>query len=260
MQKISKIIFFVNGYTKNCRPLLPYWTEKGSQFLDAANQYFGGNCEFEFVNGEGPWYSSAKFRSNKGKLFANSFIPELKEKLSEKAEIYFVTHSMGSAFSEGMISRFMNADLPVKKVVHLSVADAENIKIADNSLKIQRLQVSISGDKTTRFYANPFAYFKFYKIPAVTIYGEILSNVETFHPTVSKKDQNKWNFHYDTKTFAYVWKYITVLEEIKSINQVSDEILLPKSEYLFKKIHFNKNYYCLDINSVTTSHLRYKLK
>jgi hypothetical protein len=261
LQKISKIIFFVNGYTKNCKPLRPYWTEKGDQFLDATNQYFGGNCEFEFVNGEGPWFSSASYRTKRGESLANSIILDLKGKLAENAEICLVSHSMGSAFSEGMISCFKSNNLNVKKVIHLSVADAKNIKINEHTQKIECIQVGITGDKTTRFFANPFAYFRHYKIPAVKLYGEILSKVETFHPEVSKIDQKKWDFHYDTKTFAYIWEYIKVLEEINFKSQkMEKELILPSNKFLFKTIFYQNNYYHLEISSITNSELRYKTK
>ena len=52
-------------------------------------------------------------------------------------------------------------------------------------------------------------------IAGVDHYGLLQTDVRTMHPDVSPKDQQNWDFHYDTKTFAVVWEYIRLLQEFK---------------------------------------------
>lgn len=241
--KTQKIIFFVNGYTYKCKPLKEYWTEKGNQFLDAANDYFGKNCDFLFVNGEGPWYSGANYRFKKGKIFATKMLEDHKNKFTKKTSLFFVTHSMGSAYAEGMISILNEEKFNIKNVIHLSSANAKSIHFSKNLESIERIQIGICGDKTLKLFSNPLPYFSKFKIPKIKIYGEILSDIKEFHPEVTVLDQKKWDFHYDTKTFAYIWKYIENLETInktfsnKNLKQI-------KIDNITRFVQFNS--FCLD--------------
>jgi hypothetical protein len=252
VQKSSKLIFFVNGYTYKCKPFQAYWTEKGNQFIEAALNYFGTDSSTYYVNGESYWFSGANFRSKKGVNFAKQILNEIKEKLDENGKLFFVTHSMGSAFAEGMISVFLEQNIQVEKVIHFSVADAKNIKLTKISENIKRIQIGISDDFTARFIGNPMSLFKYYKIPKVKIYGEILSDINRFHKNVSEKDRKKWNFHYDTKTFAYIWDYVQKLEEYHSFlseNKINSKSIPEDKSLKFKTLFIENSVFILEKKS-----------
>lgn len=239
----KKAIIFVNGYTHACKPLEPYWTEKGMQFIENAKTFFDCFDNNYFINGEGPWYSGAKYRFKKGKIAGENFIENYD--LSNKKEItfYFVTHSMGAAFAEGMVETFFEHQVKVEKIVHFSPADASGICIPLSTKNVLRIQLNLDGDKTLSKIILPFYGLVKYKIPLINIFGYASTNIEELHPTVSKQDKKKWDFHYDTKTFAYVWDYIKKLEKINSqINSKVNSFSILKSDNLtFKLLGFGKD-------------------
>lgn len=263
-KKDSKLIVFVNGYTYGCFPLKPYWTEKGDQFLNRSATFFGGDNTFYFVNGEGRWYSFAHNRFQQGRKFVLDNSVELLPLFSSKVEVNFVSHSMGAAFAEGMILELSKLKIPIRNVVHFSVADAQKIEIPKETLHIKRIQLSVSGDKTLR-KANPFTPSKKYRIPQVKFYGHLKTNVHQLHPEVLPKDQLKWDFHYDTKTYGYVWDAVKILEQnsfrfckvekssesrflLPSQKVTLYQLEFPKSDIKFKHIYHQEKLYSL-INS-----------
>ncbi|MFN5418487.1 MAG: hypothetical protein ACK5B9_15625 [Flavobacteriia bacterium] len=257
----KNLIIFVNGYTHNCKPYKAYWTEKGSQFLDAANIYFGGNCSFLFVNGEGAWYSGAKSRYRKGKRFAETELKEIHTKLTSESKIFFVTHSMGAAFAEGMTEFLVENKLNVAKLVHFSVADAKKIMFSNDSKHIPRVQLNMTLDKTLKKHANPFTHFLNYKIPEIHVYGEVLSQIEKMHPKVLPKHQIEWDFHYDTKTFPSVWGYLQQLENTVVIFDEANKHFFVKNENLncvFRLLFWRNSYLLLDENSLNEKRLIYR--
>lgn len=206
---MNSLVIFVNGYTRGCRPLKPYWMEKGTQFLDGAVAYFGNSPGFYFVNGRGPWYSTAKMRFRAGSSYAASRLEEFRS----YDRICFVAHSMGCAFAEGMVSVLHEKGFSVAEIVHLSVADARSIKIPAETKYIPRIQLEMQGDRTLtrkrRLGSGPQV-----SVPGVNAYGLVLTDVYRMHPRVSPKDQQKWDFHYDTKTYGIVWDYIRELKAL----------------------------------------------
>ena len=203
------LLIFVNGYTRGCQPYRPYWTEKGTQFLDAAALYFN-TSDFHFVNGGAPWYSTAGMRFRKGFRYAE----QQRGKWEAYENFCFVSHSMGAAFAEGMAAYFVQQGLKIAEIVHFSVADAESIRIAPETASIRRTQLELEGDRTLR-QKNRFKWKPVRMIAGVDHYGLLQTDVRTMHPDVSPKDQQNWDFHYDTKTFAVVWEYIRLLQEFK---------------------------------------------
>lgn len=257
----QNLIIFVNGYTHGCKPLEPYWTEKGSQFLDAANTYFGGSCIYFFVNGESAWYSSAKSRYRLGKKFALSQLNEISGKVGPHGTIFFVTHSMGVAFAEGMTEILVEKNLLVDKLVHFSVADAKKIVFSENSKHIPRVQLNMSLDKTLKKHANPFTHFLNYKIPDIQVYGEVLSQIEKMHPLILPKHQAEWDFHYDTKTFASVWKYLQQLENTSVDFDETTKQFYKENEklsYVFRLLFWKNAYFLLDEKSLKEEKLIYQ--
>lgn len=261
MSTQENLIIFVNGYTHGCRPLEPYWTEKGTQFLDAASLYFGGNCKHYFVNGEGAWYSSAKSRYRKGKDFALTHLTEIQAKLKPEAKIFFVTHSMGTAFAEGMTEVLLEKKLQVGKLVHFSTADAKKIVFSENSKAIPRVQLNMTLDKTLRKHANPFTHFLNYKIPEIHVYGEVRSDIQQMHPLVLSKHQKEWDFHYDTKTFASVWRYLQQLENTHVAFDETTKQFYMNNENLrcvFRTLFWENSYLLLNEKSLNEKRLIYQ--
>lgn len=206
----KKLILFVNGYTLGCKPLKPYWTEHGAQFLDAANDFFGGTCTHFFLNGEGAWYSSAKGRKNLA-------IRELKNAallsaIRRHEEIFIVTHSMGAAYAEGLLEIHDSLHLKTKLIVHFSPSDAHRLLISDKG-KIKRLQMTLKGDRTLN-RRNFFVNEEKRKIAGVSVFLFANPDLRKLHPKVGEHDIKKWDSHYDTKTFAYVWEMIRFMDQM----------------------------------------------
>lgn len=222
------LLIFVNGYTRGCQPLKPYWTEKGPQFLDAASTYFGNLPDLYFVNGEGPWYSSAAMRFRKGYRFAS----ENRVKFQGYDRLYLVGHSMGCAFAEGMALCLVELGFNVGEIVHFSAADAESIRIPAETASVTRVQLEMQGDRTLQ-RKNRLKWKPTRMISGVNHYGLLQTDVRAMHPQVSPQHQQKWDFHYDTKTFGVVWEYIRVLKELKSIRNANGELALLESEPVF---------------------------
>lgn len=224
----KSLLIFVNGYTRGCQPLKPYWTEKGLQFLDAAAAYFGASPDFEFVTGQGPWYSSAAMRMRKGYRFAS----ENRVKFQNYDRLFLVGHSMGCAFAEGMALYFTQHRLQVCEIVHLSAADAESIRIPPETASIPRVQLEMQGDRTL-IRKNKFKWKSERMISGVSHYGLLQTDVKRMHPQVSPKDHDRWDFHYDTKTFGVVWEYIRILKDMKPVRNADGTLVLPESDLVF---------------------------
>lgn len=254
-----KRIFFVNGYTRGCQALEPYWTEKGIQFLEAAKNYMGGTCVYAFVNGEGPWYSRAMARFKKGQTYAKQFLATNPTISPQLETLCFVTHSMGAAFAEGMIAVFAEAGFRIEKIVHFAPADATNLRIPSITRSFSRVQLNLEGDKTLSNIKHPFTHFLNFHIEAVQVYGMACTDVKMLHPNVSPKDQRNWDFHYDSKTFAYVWTYLQHLEDLAAqVPPNSSQIPLKKDKApVFKALAFHGKTYKLDENTSRGEKLNY---
>ena len=239
----GRLIIFVNGYTgsydvenamkigmafgqngpytafklvKQCSAYKPYWTEKGDGYLKAASNYFDNDKNFQFVNGEGPALSTANDRQAAGRAFMTAErILEFKNALSAGESINFVSHSMGSAFSEGMIEEMMKdetlrAAMERGKIVHFSAADASDIKISSNSSSLKRIQISTTNDNTLDM-ADPLTHDTDRIIKGVTSFGLVNWDINKIHP-----GHSKWDSHYDTKTFDYSFNWVKDLERINT--------------------------------------------
>ncbi len=223
---------FVNGYIygvyqgpfDDIKPLRPYWSESKddpNQFIDAAHTYFKDDGEI-FLNGTGPsMLSTAPERQltgiEMGKIVAKELLKEMEENPNlDLKELNIVTHSMGAAVAEGMISELMKhpkiaALLKKGEIVHMSACDADAIVISENSKKLKRTQLNYVGDFTLS-QADPNSIATGgYQIPGVKRFGVVSSDLEKMHPWTYKHGGD-WDFHYDTKTFKEPWKFIEVLD------------------------------------------------
>lgn len=217
----SQLILFVNGYTKgpklfglNCKPGRLYW---GEMLIKEALDYFPNSFIDEqqsFINGEGSLISSGKRRQKAGAAYARKQVPEIKKRLPEGAGISIISHSMGGAFAEGMIEVLAQHNLPVNKVLHLSPADPRQIRLID-AANVQRIQLNVSGDRTLKI-KDLFSYNE--AIPGIKNYGLVDWSLERYHAKwlndqKKKNASQRWDAHYDTKTYSTVIEWIRDLEQ-----------------------------------------------
>ena len=115
-----------------------YW---GGRLKDAAKNHFGTNKEL-FINGSGTNFSSGKERYNDGLKLAND---RLKNKSSKfyieifktKRKIIIVSHSMGAAYSEGILEVLKKENVKIQKVIHFSSADNSDFNVNFPNLTYQ---------------------------------------------------------------------------------------------------------------------------
>lgn len=272
------LIIFVNGFTGGigkwfglgCEPLRPYWSEAYSwdqlpdktwigkrepnQFIYSASRYF--SCDIEktnwlFVNGSDGFFgfSRAKGRYKKGIKFGLKVLNEENHRIEKAKQVFFVTHSMGGSFAEGMIESFVNKGIEVQKVVHFASAGARNMVCSEKCLLIPRVQLNTSGDKTVDGLSDPFARDLRRKIPFVETYGRVLWDPSHNYPKkmeLVRKGESKMNInsHYDTKTFGSCFNWVKDLESISS-NFSLDSNELSKFPKLiqFESFYANKKYF-----------------
>lgn len=140
-------IFFVNGYYNTGKLQKwagsvggrPYWG--GARYEQAAQAYFKDYATLtndNFIDGRGTWNSSGKERYEAGYEYAKANFQKLTAGMAQGETIKIVSHSMGGAYSEGMIKYLEdNGTYKVEKVVHLSMADVSDFKISTSPTTIQ---------------------------------------------------------------------------------------------------------------------------
>ncbi len=253
MSQHINLIIFVNGFTHGCYPFREYWiknsakTEKEkNEFVTAANTYFkeenqtlvnlfiDGSCRqgsiFNYVG-----FTTASKRFKLGRNFAKVWLEKINEKIDlENCTLNFVTHSMGGAYAEGMISFLLENKFKVKKAIHLSTADAFYIKPVKSSEKVTRIQLGVDRDWTIKRFADPFTRGEKLRIPAIDLYAEIIADHQRMIPNVSPKDQVKYNYHAWTKWDLKVFEVIRTLENIQSYELKSNDNRVTKNEYQFR--------------------------
>ncbi len=95
--------------------------------------------------------------------------------------------------------------------------------ITDNAADVQRIQINTTRDKTLSgeglgvggLGADPLSSGAELKIPGVSLFGEVLWDLTTFHPTASPLEEGKVHSidsHFDTKTYAGAFNYVRDLE------------------------------------------------
>jgi RHS repeat-associated protein len=251
---------FVNGYIYNkpndksddLIPHKPYWTEKGSEFLDGAHNYFGDDSGDFFINGTGNnIMSTAHERRMRGKQIAALKAKQIKEEIkklnsdndpsNDVTEINFVTHSMGSALAEGIIEEFMK-DNELKKlmkkgeIVHMSAADGHQIQISQNSKRLRRTQLNYLQDATL-LLKNPYSFGTGgYKIEGVNRMIVVKPD-KSLHPLYKKDD---WNYHFDTKACGKSWQFLKNIDQ-KGIKNSEEPIFTKPSDLYEDTLPNEKN-------------------
>ncbi len=129
------LIIYVNGYWNKVLPLAgtdigeKYW---GNRLKDTAKNYFGTRKEL-FINGAGTQLSNGKDRYKEGLKLATDRLKNTSSKFhlevfKTKRKVSIITHSMGAAYSEGILEVLKKENVMVEKVIHLSPADNSDFK------------------------------------------------------------------------------------------------------------------------------------
>ncbi len=203
-------IIFVNGYYNTGDGTMPksiaqnmigttggqgYW---GSSFVKSAQTFFNDNNK-GFVDGRGAWNSSAEDRFNAGYAYAKANLQTITAGMVEGETVKIVSHSMGGAYSEGMIKYLQEQKIAVEQVVHLSPADPSGFK----SSSAPTMQLNLENDAVL-MYKNSGSN---YMIPGVDRYGQ----VSTDRNFVS----DYMNSHADTKFQSSTWNMVNDLQNMQ---------------------------------------------
>lgn len=162
------IILFVNGYSNtrsdmaNPGYLKEYWDD--SKFEDYKNfsaQYFKTRLNQQFfINGADTMFSGASKRYSNGYNYAKNRLTNTQSNLWEELmtdkdkdnhftrPVIVISHSMGGAFAEGMLSFFKKMKLNVEKVIHFSPADVSGFTVNFPEITYQ---IDINPDPVLKF-------------------------------------------------------------------------------------------------------------
>ncbi|MBT2622087.1 hypothetical protein [Chryseobacterium sp. ISL-6] len=203
VKKAEPLIIYICGYWNKTMPYAgtewgeDYW---GDGLKSAAKKYFKSKKEY-FINGAGTKFSSGGSRYSDGKKLVNERLNNkqskfYKEVFLHQRDIMIVSHSMGGAFAEGMISVMKQKNINIEKVVHLSPADVSEFKV---TLPEKTFQIDIDWDPVLMYKnAND----------AVIINGLKSSGL-------AKNPKNDKFGHMYTKEESFVWNWF---EDLESIN------------------------------------------
>jgi hypothetical protein len=165
-------IIFVNGYynTGNLSGLAgtiggqDYW---GTDLISGAQTFFGDK-KTGFVDGRGAWNSTGSERFDAGYAYAKANLTTITAGMVEGETVKIVSHSMGGAYSEGLIKYLLEQKIPVEQVVHLSPADPSGFTASS----APTVQFNLENDAVL-LYKN---FGENYMIPGVDRYG--IANTE----------------------------------------------------------------------------------
>ncbi|WP_306353369.1 hypothetical protein [Flavobacterium sp. '19STA2R22 D10 B1'] len=208
---LEPIIIYVCGYWNK---LMPYagteWGQEywGTKLKQAAKGYFKAPKEY-FINGAGTKFSSGGGRFKQGKEFADARYKNVdskfyKEIFKEGRRIMILSHSMGGAFSEGLLSVMKSHNVKVEKVVHLSPADTSGFSV---NFPDRTYQIDIDWDPVLMYKnADDAPIIKGIK------FAGLVKN--------PKKDEFG---HMYTKDEAFVWKWFEDLEAVNFVYNRSEK-------------------------------------
>lgn len=166
-------ILFVNGYYNTGDGTMPQWMADqagkvgkqgywGTDLISGAQTFFGDK-KTGFVDGRGAWNSTGEERFNAGYEYAKANLQTITAGMVEGETVKIVSHSMGGAYSEGMIKYLQEQKITVEQVVHLSPADPSGFTASS----APTLQFNLENDGVL-FYKN---FGENYMIPGVDRYG-----------------------------------------------------------------------------------------
>ena len=203
IKNLEPLIIYICGYWNTSMPYAgTEWGERywGSKLKSSAKAYFGAKKEY-FINGAGTKFSSGNSRFNQGKQFAEARLQNNQSKFfnevfKERRKIMIVSHSMGAAFAEGVISVMKKQNVIIEKVVHLSPADTSGFSV---NLPNISYQIDIDWDPVLMYKnANDATKIRNIKFAGIV-----------------KNPRNDEFGHMYTKEEDFVWKWFEDLENIR---------------------------------------------
>jgi hypothetical protein len=200
------VIVYVNGYWNKDWPKLAggdnlrdYWE---TNFITRARTLLNTQNEY-FINGASTSFSSGSARFEEGKKFVNDRFSNKQSDFYKKViqsvqndngnfikPLYFVSHSMGSAFAEGMISALQEKGVMIDKVYHFSPADVSGFSA---TLPDKTYEIDIFPDIVLAYKNLNDAYY----IKDIRFFG-IVNNPEGVTDIYG---------HYYTKAEGFVWNW-----------------------------------------------------
>lgn len=248
---LDPIIIYICGYWNKKMPYAgSEWGEQywGIGLKSSAKKYFKSTKEY-FINGAGTKFSSGGDRYKQGKEFAEARLKSQASKFyqeifKEERRIMVVSHSMGGAFAEGVLSVFKNQKLNIEKVVHLSPADTSGFSVTFPQITYQ---IDIDLDPVLMYKnANDSS----------TIRGVKFSGI-------SKNPKGDEFGHMYTKDEAFVWGWFEDLEliEFQFVNQENKTYTTPGSGMGYggtSTTVLQKNFNALKVKSPTPFSRVYK--
>ncbi len=224
------LIIYICGYWNSKMPYAgTEWGEQywGQTLKSSAKRYFRSTKEY-FINGAGTKLSSGQTRYTDGKEFAESRYGNIQSKFYQEVfknvrRIMIVSHSMGAAFSEGVLSILKQHNVQVEKILHLSPADTSDFNVNFPEITYQ---IDIDWDPVLMYKnANDTAFIKGIK------YAGLVKN-----PRVDEFG------HMYTKEEAFVWKWFEDLELVifnygrseKKYNRHPSDGLGPSTNSVYK--------------------------
>ena len=175
----GNLVIFVNGYYNTRSGLITryiteyitgnkggksYW---GVDFVNKATSYLNDN-NIQFVDGRGKYNSSGDDRFNAGYKFAQSNYANISSTLKDGETVKVVSHSMGAAYSEGIIKYLLEQGISISQVIHFSPADPDDFSASFSNT----LQLNINNDAVLA-YKNGFSSNI---INGVAKYGNVIWN------------------------------------------------------------------------------------
>lgn len=235
------LIVYVCGYWNKEMPYAgtewgkDYW---GDSLKNCAKKYFYNTTKELFINGAGEKGDGGGKRFEMGKKiaedrFANSKSKFYKEVFEKRRKVMIVSHSMGGAFAEGMISVMNQKGVNIEKVVHLSPADVSGFSA---TLPKRTFQIDIDWDPV-------LMYKNFDDAPNI---GGV-----NFFGTAKNPAGDEFGHMY-TKEKDYVWHWFEDLELInfQFINEENKTYTTPSSGIGYGGSSYTvlqKNYSAVDL-------------
>lgn len=208
------LIIYVNGYWNKDLPLAgsdigeKYW---GVRLKDAAKNHFGTKKEL-FINGAGTNFSSGKARYKDGLKLANDRLKNTSSKFyievfKTKRKIIIVSHSMGAAYSEGILEVLKKQGVNVHKVIHFSSADNSDFNVNYPNLTYQ---IDIVWD--------PVLAYKNFNDAAN------IKNIRFAGVVKNPKNDNFGHMHTKEEAFVFNW--------FKDLEKVNFQFLRDENKYI----------------------------
>lgn len=212
-QNNQSVIVFVNGYWNSDLPYAgddffkDYWSQA---YIDQASIYTGIKPKY-YINGANSAFSSGVTRFNDGVNFINERMSNsqsnfyknvIKKTQNQQGDyvkpIYFVSHSMGGAFAEGMIKALSMKGVKIGKVFHFSPADVSDFNL---NFPDKTIQMDIFPDPVLAYKNLDDARF--------------FSNVKNYG--IADNPGDLLLGHMYTKTEPLIWRWVHDLEHLQMI-------------------------------------------